>query len=113
MARKPQGIGQYLPTSENGPSLEDAGLEGKTVVITAVAFENRRGQQGDYTLSVITLDDGVIVHTGSKVIAERLGLVPPDAWPLEAVFSLVKSKSNPRFSYWNVSDPGNDPESAN
>jgi hypothetical protein len=105
-ARKPQGIGQYLPSNENGPSLEESGLEGQTVTIIGVAFENRRGRNGDYTLSVITLDDDSVIHTGSGVIADQLGMVPPDAWPLTAVFTRVRSQSNPRQSYWSVSDPG-------
>lgn len=102
---KPRSIGDYLPSSDTGPSLEESGIEGTVVTIAAVAFENRRGLSGDYTLSVITLDDGQMIHTGSKVIAERLGMIEPAMWPLQAVFTRVKSVSNPRNSYWTVNGP--------
>ena len=104
---KHRSIGEVLPSGDNGPALEDAGLEGQEVVIASVAFENRKGDQGDYTLTVITLDDGTVFHTSSAVIVDQLGPINPKDWPMRAMFVRIKSRRNPRYSYWSVVDPDN------
>lgn len=107
---KPASIGAFLPKSEIGQSLEDSGIENIEVTIVDVGFENRRGANGDYTLTTITLDDGTLIHTGSPVVAEQLGAVNPRDWPLRAMFVRIRSQRNPRYSYWSVIDPDSKPQ---
>lgn len=93
-------VGDYNPNAETGDTLDK--IEDLEVEIESVAFENRKGRRGDYTLSIITLTDGRVFHTGSEVIAESLGKVPKNAFPVIATFSLTPSASNPGQSYWTV-----------
>lgn len=97
-ANKPKRVGDYNPDEETGETLDK--IEGEDVEIAGVSYTDRRGRSGNYTLSIITLSDGRIFHTGSPVIAERLARITE--FPVVAKFSLVKSQSNPTQSYWNV-----------
>jgi hypothetical protein len=94
-------VGTYNPDIETGDVLDD--IAEQDVVIASVAFDERSGQNGPYTLSIITLDDGRIFHTGSKVVSERLAQVPVGDFPVDAKFSLVASASHRGQSYWTVS----------
>ncbi len=93
-------VGDYTPDIETGELLD--GIEDQDVEIEALYQEQRTGKKGLYTLSVITLVGGALYHTGSPVIAEKLGAVPAGDFPVWATFRQVKSKSNPAQSYWDV-----------
>lgn len=97
-ANKPKRVGDYNPDEETGEILD--GIEGEDVEIASVTFSERRGRSGKYNLSIITLSDGRVFHTGSEVISERLARITE--FPVVAKFERVKSQSNPSQSYWNV-----------
>ncbi len=93
-------VGDYTPDIDTGELLD--GIEDQDVEIEALYQEQRTGKKGPYILSVITLVGGALYHTGSPVIAEKLGAVPAGDFPVWATFRQVKSKSNPAQSYWDV-----------
>lgn len=93
-------VGDYNPDVETGEVLDE--IANTTVVISSVAFDERSGRNGKYTLSIITLDNGKLYHTGSPVVAERLSAVPMNEFPVEATFVKVKSQNDPSRSYWSV-----------
>ena len=93
-------VGDYNPDIETGEVLD--GIADTDVEIASVSFDPRNGKNGEYTLSIITLSDGSIYHTGSKVVAERLSAIPLADFPVMAKFSLIPSQNNPRQSYWTV-----------
>ena len=94
-----KSVADYNPDSDIGSTLDD--INGQQVTIAAVEFEERSGRNGPYALSIITLDDGRVFHTGSPVIAKRLSAVG-SMFPVLATFNLVKSTQDPRKSYWTV-----------
>lgn len=99
--RKRSRVGDHNPNIEIGDVLD--GIADQEVEIASVAFDTRNGRNGEYTLSIVTLTDGKIYHTGSKVVAERLANVPLSEFPVAATFHLQPSVNNPRQSYWTVS----------
>lgn len=102
MAKLPaRRVGEYNPDVETGETLDT--IEGTDIEIQSVAFEERRGRNGEYTLVIIETVDGKRYHTGSPVIAEKLGRVPSNDFPVLATFRRIQSQSNPRNSYWDVS----------
>lgn len=100
MATTKRRVGEYNPDIETGETLD--AIENVEVEIASVAFDERRGKNGTYTLSIITLADGRIFHTGGAVVAERLAQIPSADFPVLGTFTLIKSQSNPRQSYWTV-----------
>jgi hypothetical protein len=113
-------VGDYNPDVETGEVLD--GIANVEVEISGVSFDRRTGKNGRYTLSVITLSDGRLFHTGGPVVAERLaalfgmsleqlneqldaGTPSPsasDAFPVLATFTKEKSQNDPTRSYWTV-----------
>jgi len=114
-------VGDYNPDTETGEILD--GIAGQEVSIARVDFDRRNGEKGKYTLSIITLDDGKVYHTGGPVVAERLaalfgyslerletemdaGAPSPtataDVFPVMATFEKVASRSRSGASYWTV-----------
>lgn len=91
-------VGDYNPDLETGETLD--AIEGQEVEIASVAFDERNGRKGTYTLSIITLANGDIYHTGGPVVAERLAQVTE--FPVTGTFRRVASASNPGQSYWTV-----------
>lgn len=114
-------VGDYNPDVETGEVLD--GIANTDVEIASVSFDRRNGKNGRYTLSVITLTDGSLYHTGSPVVAERLaalyGLAFDDfialiesgrqpvaesgTFPIMARFTRERSQNDPTRSYWTVS----------
>jgi hypothetical protein len=97
---------ELAPDMEIGTTLDDAAIEGQEVVITDYATDEREGDNGPYTLAVFTLEGGVLVHTSSGVVVERMGQIianhGDDAMPFLATFERVQSKRNPRNRYWTI-----------
>ena len=114
-------VGDYNPDTETGEVLD--GIAGQEVEIASVDFDRRNGEKGKYTLSIITLTDGRVFHTGGSVVAERLAAIfgyslerldtemdagapsptaPMDAFPVMATFTKEASRSRPGASYWTV-----------
>lgn len=93
-------VGDYNPDIETGDVLDD--IANVEVTITSVAFDERNGRSGKYTLSIITLDSGKLYHTGSPVVAERLAAIPLNEFPVAGTFHRVKSQNDPTRSYWTV-----------
>lgn len=93
-------VGDYTPDIDIGELLDP--IENEDVQLGAIYQEQRTGKKGPYTLTVVTTVEGAIYHTGSPVIAEKLGAVPQTDLPVWATFRQVKSKSNPAQSYWDV-----------
>lgn len=115
----PKRVGDYNPDVEDGELLDE--IEGQEVTISDVSFAMRNGKKGAYVLSVITLVDGKVYHTGGAVVAERLARAldvtsieqlrdmlaagaHPDRGnlPLVATFTQERSQSNPGQKYWTV-----------
>jgi len=107
---------------ETGDTLD--AIAGQDVAIASVTFDRRNGQNGRYTLSVITLTDGSLYHTGSGTVADKLAglfnlsgdalaaeldagapspVAPANVFPVFAAFSKVASQSRRGQSYWTVS----------
>jgi len=99
---EPPKFGDLMPDTDIGSVLED--IEGQEVTVERVAFENRKGLNGDYVMTVIYLADGGVYHTGSPVIAERLGAYDANVnrYPVRMTFQREASKRNPRNRYWTV-----------
>lgn len=93
-------VGDYNPDVDTGETLD--GIANVDVEIAKVTFDERRGRNGTYTLSIIELTDGKLYHTGSPVVAERLAAIPVNEFPIIAKFERVRSQSNPSQSYWTV-----------
>jgi len=93
-------VGSYNPDTETGDVLDD--IANVEVEIRSVTFDTRRGRNGEYTLSIITLTDGRVFHTGGPVVAERLTAIPVNEFPVLGTFSKVKSQNDPSRSYWTV-----------
>lgn len=114
-------IGDYNPDVEKGEVLD--GIDGVDVEVASIEFDRRNGRSGRYTLSVITLTDGRVFHTGSPIVAERLAKLyemasmddfvsliesgrqpaaPDGTFPIIANFHREKSQSNPGSSFWTV-----------
>lgn len=114
-------VGDYNPDIETGNTLD--GIADKSVTIAGVQFDRRNGKNGRYTLSVITLDDGSVYHTGSSVVADKLaglfgmsgdelaaqldeGAPSPsadgDVFPVDATFTRTQSGNDKSRSYWTV-----------
>lgn len=114
-------IGDYNPDTETGEILD--GIANTDVEIASMSFERRNGKNGRYTLSIITLADGKLYHTGSPVVAERLAAIyemgfddfvaliesgrqpvaPSGVLPIAAKFTREPSRNDPTRSYWTVS----------
>jgi hypothetical protein len=115
-------VGDYNPDIETGETLDS--IAGQDVTIASIAFDRRNGKNGRYTLSVVTLADGTIVHTGSAVIADKLAgifgmsgdelaaqldagapspVADADVFPVEATFAKETSQNDRTRSYWTVS----------
>lgn len=114
-------VGDFNPDMETGETLDS--IANKDVEIKSVTFDRRNGRNGRYTLSVITLADGSVYHTGGAVVAERLASVfglslealvelvergeqpiaPANVFPITAAFTKERSQSNPSQSFWTVS----------
>lgn len=98
------------PDTETGTALQDAGIEGKDVVVVDFTSEERQGtdektkEATTYTLGVFTLEGGVTVHTSSKPVLEKMAAIVEtngdNCFPFLAMFTKERSKRNPRFSYW-------------
>lgn len=114
-------VGDYSPDTETGETLD--GIANRDVEIASVTFDRRNGKNGRYTLSIVTLTDGAVYHTGSPVVAERLAalfnmgsfddfialvesgrqpVADGDTFPIMATFTREKSKNDPSRSYWTV-----------
>lgn len=95
---------ELAPDLEIGTALADAGIEGREVVVIDFATDERVGDDGPYTLGVFTLEAGVLVHTSSKPVMERMAQIiatnGETCYPFLATFTRVRSKRNPKFSYW-------------
>ena len=91
----------YSPATDSGDLLET--IEGQEVEIVACEQVSRKGRNGDYTLSILTLADGRKVHTGSPVVAEQFAAIPLDAYPVWATFSRQQSLNDKTRSYWTAS----------
>jgi hypothetical protein len=114
-------VGDYNPDMETGDVLDS--IANIDVEIASVAFDRRKGRNGPYILSVITLADGKVYHTGGGVVAERLAKLfglsveeldamlsqgrspdaPVNVFPITASFRLEQSQSNPSQKFWTVS----------
>lgn len=94
------------PDLEIGQTLEDAKLGDDQVVIMSYSTDERTGDDGPYTLAVFTLEGGIVVHTSSKVVQERMDQIVAqngdDCFPFLGRFVRVQSKRNPRNSYWTL-----------
>lgn len=99
-ATEPRRVGAYNPDVETGDVLDD--IANTDVEIASVSFDERKGKNGPYTLSIITLTNGNVYHTGSPVVAERLARVPASDYPVMAKFTKEKSQNDPSRSYWTV-----------
>jgi hypothetical protein len=100
-------VSDLAPDLEIGETLDDADIEGKDLILTDYAQDERTGDDGnDYTLSVFTLEDGRKIHTSSKVVAERMDQVIKNSgdnvFPMLGTFTRVQSKRNPRNRYWTL-----------
>jgi hypothetical protein len=114
-------VGDYNPETETGELLDS--IANTDVEISGVEFDRRNGKNGRYTLSIITLTDGRMFHTGGAVVAERLAAMfgmsleqlnaeldagapspaaPSDAFPVLATFTKEQSQNNKAQSYWTV-----------
>lgn len=114
-------VGDYNPDVETGEVLD--GIANMEVEIAGVEFDRRNGKNGKYTLSIITLTDGRLFHTGGPVVAERLASLfglsleqlveqldagapsptaPPDVFPVLATFAKEQSQNDKTRSYWTV-----------
>lgn len=91
-------VSDFNPNTDIGQTLDE--INNTQVEIASVTFEERNGRNGPYALSIITLADGRMFHTGSPVIAKRLGQVT--MFPVLATFKLVKSTLDARKNYWTV-----------
>lgn len=120
-AKAPRRVGDYNPDIETGEVLD--GIANVDVEISGITFDRRNGKNGPYTLSVITLSDGRVFHTGSPVVAERLAAIfeisgdelvnllsqgkqptpTSDTFPVLAKFTRERSQNDPSRSYWTVS----------
>jgi hypothetical protein len=96
----PRRVGDYAPLVATGELLDE--IEGVEVTIAVISQHDRTGRSGAYVLTVITLDDGRIFHTGSPVIAEALSAIPEQDYPVVGTFARQRSASNPQQSYWTV-----------
>ena len=53
------------------------------VIVASVAFDNRADSDGKgYTQTTITLDDGRRYRSSSAVVADILGRIPPEDFPV-------------------------------
>lgn len=121
-ASAPRRVGDYNPDVETGETLDS--IANTDVEIAGITFDRRSGKNGRYTLSVITLSDGRLFHTGSPVVAERLAamygmgsfddfialiesgrqpVAESGTFPVVARFTREKSQNDPTRSYWTVS----------
>jgi hypothetical protein len=115
-------VGDYNPDMETGETLD--AIAGQNVTIASIAFDRRNGKNGRYTLSVITLADGKVYHTGSGTVADKLAglfglsgdslaaeldagaptpIAASDVFPVDATFEKAASQSNRGQAYWTVS----------
>jgi hypothetical protein len=92
------------PQLDWGPTIDEAGIADQDLLIDGCDFIERSFG----TVTIIYLHEPIdfegkavsTFHCSSKVIAEAMGRV--NKWPALASFSKVRSKQNPRFSYWVV-----------
>lgn len=98
--------GKYVST-DDGAKLDS--IAGQEVVIIGVQFDARSGRKNDahpdgkFTMNIITLEDGTIVHTGSDVIRDQLEKLSADpGFPVLAIFGRIDSASNRGQSYWSI-----------
>ena len=94
-------VRDYSPATESGDLLET--IEGQEVEIVACEQVSRKGRNGDYILTILTLADGRKVHTGGPVVAEQFEVIPLDAYPVWSTFIRVQSLSDKTRSYWTAS----------
>ena len=95
-------LSDLMPDTDIGDVLEE--VEGVPLVIERVAFEPRNGLNGAYTMTVLYCQDGAVYHTGSPIIAERIGAYDTGVgrYPVRMTFTREASKRNPRNKYWTV-----------
>lgn len=101
--------GDLNPDLEIGETLEDANIEGVELIITSVAFDERTGDNGLYTLVILDAilpdDKAVKLHTSGIVVKEAMDAILSNIAPGEpflATFTREQSRRNPRNRYWTV-----------
>lgn len=77
-------------------------IKGKTVSIASAASEQRQGKRRKYWVTNIALEDGRTFTVVGKGVAEPLGYLEPEDFPIEAVFTQEPSDFEPGAYYWTV-----------
>ncbi len=87
MARKigefNKGIGEAVATRE-----------GELLTIASVEFDSRVFDGEEKPLTLLTLADGTLLHSWSDAVKRAFDNVPVNAYPIEATFKKVKTRSN-------------------
>lgn len=97
MANKPRSISDLLPFGKNIDT-----IQGQEVIVASVASGGERdfGKDGTKPLTLITLENGDVVHTFSDSLARDLLSIDPSNFPLTATFSKVKTRNG--YEVWTV-----------
>lgn len=77
-----------------------AAVEGQPVIVTAATVELKHGVNGPFPITTVILQGGESFTVAGNGVANVLGLVPDDAYPVEVIFESVPSRYDPARRYW-------------
>ena len=77
-------------------------IAGQPIMVASAESENRQGKRRKYWVTQIALTDGRSFSVVGKAVAEPLGYLQPEDYPIECVFTQEPSDFEPGAYYWAV-----------